>query len=43
MLVGKGEGYFISNDDDKIYNAAKRFMNAFVDKAAEYKLDLDIK
>jgi hypothetical protein len=42
MLVGRGEDYFISNDDDKVYNAAKKFMNAFIDKAAEYKLELDI-
>lgn len=42
MLIGKGEDYFISNDDEKVYSAAKRFMNAFIDKAAEYKLQLDI-
>jgi hypothetical protein len=43
MLMGKGEDYFISSSDDNAYNAAKKFMNGFVDQAAAYKLDLDIK
>lgn len=43
MLVGKGENYFIPTSDDMVYDAAKKFMNAFIEQAAAYKLDLDIK
>ncbi len=42
MLVGRGEDYFIPSSDDKVYDAAKRFMNMFIEEAAAYKLDLDI-
>lgn len=43
MLIGRGENYFISSSDDKVYDAAKNFMNGFVEEAAAFKLDLDIK
>lgn len=43
MLIGRGEDYFISSSDDNVYNAAKNFMNGFVDESAAFKLDLDIK
>jgi hypothetical protein len=43
MLVGKGEDYFIAKSDDRVYEAAKEFMNGFIDQAAAYKLELDIK
>ncbi len=42
MLVGRGEDYFIPSSDDQVYDAAKRFMNMFIEEAAAYKLDLDI-
>ena len=42
MLVGRGENYFIPKADEKVYAAAQRFMNGFIDKAAIYKLELDI-
>lgn len=42
MLVGRGEDYFIPSSDDRVYDAAKRFMNMFIEEAAAYKLDLDI-
>ena len=42
LLVAKGET-FLSSSDEETYNAAKRFLNGFVDKSATYKLDLDIK
>jgi hypothetical protein len=43
MLIGKGENYFISSSDDNAYDAGKKFMNGFVEQAAAFKLDLDIK
>src|SRR4029078_7506826 len=43
MLIGKGENYFISSNDETVYDAGKRFMNGFVHQAAAFKLDLDIK
>lgn len=43
MLMGKGENYFIASSDDVAYDAAKRFLNGFIEQAAVYKLDLDIK
>jgi hypothetical protein len=44
LLIGKGEDNFVSSDsDNNTYNAAKRFLNGFIDKSAVYKLDLDIK
>ena len=43
MLMGKGENYFIASSDDNAYDAGKKFMNGFVDQAAAFKLDLDIK
>lgn len=43
MLIGRGEDYFISSSDDNVYNAAKNFMNGFVDESVAFKLDLDIK
>jgi len=43
MLVGKGENYFIPTSDDQVYDAAKKFMNGFIDEAAAFKLNLDIK
>ena len=43
MLIGRGEDYFISSSDDNVYDAAKKFMNGFVDESAAFKLDLDIK
>jgi hypothetical protein len=43
MLIGKGENYFISSSDDGAYDAGKKFMNGFIDQAAAFKLDLDIK
>ena len=44
LLVSKGEENFISSGtDEKIYQAAKKFLNGFVDKSATYKLELDIK
>lgn len=43
MLMGRGENYFISSSDQTVYDAGKRFMNGFVDQAAAFKLDLDIK
>jgi hypothetical protein len=44
LLIGKGENNFVSSDsDNNTYNAAKRFLNGFIDKSAVYKLDLDIK
>jgi hypothetical protein len=43
MLMGKGENYFISSSDDNAYDAGKKFMNGFVEQAAAFKLDLDIK
>lgn len=42
ILIGRGENYFISSSDDKVYDAAKKFMNGFVDEAAVFKLNLDI-
>lgn len=43
MLVGRGEDYFISSSDEKVYDAAIKFMNGFVDESAAFKLDLDIR
>jgi hypothetical protein len=44
LLVGKGENSFVSSENDNdTYNAAKKFLNGFIDKSAVYKLDLDIK
>lgn len=43
MLMGRGENYFIASSDDVAYTAGKKFMNGFVDQAAAFKLDLDIK
>jgi len=44
LLIGKGENNFVSSDsDNNTYNAAKRFLNGFIDKSAVYKLALDIK
>jgi hypothetical protein len=43
MLVGRGESFISSTSDEITYNAAKNFLNGFVDKSAVYKLDLDIK
>lgn len=43
MLMGKGEDYFISSSDETAYFAGKKFMNEFIDQAAAFKLDLDIK
>lgn len=44
LLTGKGENNFVSSDSDNdSYNAAKKFLNGFVDKSAVYKHDLDIK
>lgn len=44
LLVSKGNESFISSGaDDDIYNAAKRFLNGFLEQSASYKLDLDIK
>jgi hypothetical protein len=43
MLVGKGENYFIPTSDDEVYDVAKKFMNDFIEQAAAYKLQLDIK
>jgi hypothetical protein len=42
LLVAKGENFLSSSEEDT-YNAAKRFLNGFIDKSAAYKLDLDIK
>jgi hypothetical protein len=43
MLVGRGESFVSSTSDEKTYNAAKIFLNGFIDQSAAYKLDLDIK
>ena len=44
LLVGQGENNFVSStSDESTYNAAKMFLNGFVDQSAAYKLDLDIK
>jgi hypothetical protein len=44
LMVGQGENNFISStSDEATYNAAKTFLNGFVDQSAAYKLDLDIK
>ena len=43
MLIGRGENYFISSSDETVYDAGKKFMNGFIDQAAAFKLDLDIK
>lgn len=44
LLVGQGENNFVSSTSDEItYNAAKTFLNGFIDQSASYKLDLDIK
>lgn len=44
LLVSKGNEDFISlGSDEDTYNAAKRFLNGFVEQSAVYKLDLDIK
>jgi hypothetical protein len=44
LLIGKGENNFISStSDESTYDAAKNFLNGFIDKSAAYKLDLDIK
>jgi hypothetical protein len=44
LLVGQGENNFVSStSDETTYNAAKTFLNGFVDQSAAYKLDLDIK
>ena len=43
MLVGRGESFISSTSDEVTYNAAKKFLNSFIDQAAFYKLDLDIK
>jgi hypothetical protein len=44
MLVSKGDENFISSTSDEYtYNAAKNFLNGFVEQSAVYKLDLDIK
>jgi len=44
LLIGKGENDFVSSSSDETtYNAAKNFLNGFIDKSASYKLDLDIK
>jgi hypothetical protein len=43
LLIGKGENSFVSSSDDETYNAAKKFLNNFVDQSAAYKLNLDIK
>jgi hypothetical protein len=43
MLVSKGNESFISTSSDKeTINAARQFLNDFVEKSAAYKLDLDI-
>lgn len=42
LLVGKQESFLSSSDEDT-YNAARKFLNGFIDKSAAYKLDLDIK
>jgi hypothetical protein len=43
MLVSKGNESFISSGSDKeTVNAARQFLNEFVEKSAAYKLDLDI-
>jgi len=43
MLVARGETFISSTSDEDTYHAAKKFLNGFVDKAAAYKLELDIK
>jgi len=44
LLLGRGENNFISStSDEDTYNAAKNFLNGFVDQSAVYKLNLDIK
>lgn len=43
MLLARGETFISSTSDEQSYNAAKNFLNGFVDKSAVYKLDLDIK
>src|SRR5689334_14889218 len=44
LLVGQGENNFVSStSDETTYNAAKTFLNGFIDQSAAYKLDLDIK
>lgn len=45
LLVSKPgeENFYSSGTDESVYNAAKRFLNGFVEQSAVYKLDLDIK
>jgi len=43
LLIGKDENSFVSSSDEDTYNAAKKFLNGFIDKSAVYKLDVDIK
>ena len=43
LLVSKGNENFISSaSDEETYNAAKKFLNGFVESSAVYKLDRDI-
>jgi hypothetical protein len=43
LLVSKGNDDFVSStNDDETYNAAKKFLNAFVGSSAVYKSDRDI-
>jgi predicted RNase H-like nuclease (RuvC/YqgF family) len=43
MLIGRGETFISSTSDEAAYNAAKKFLNGFIDQSAAYKLSLDIK
>jgi hypothetical protein len=43
LLVARGETFVSSTSDEVTYNAAKKFMNGFIDQSASYKLELDIK
>ena len=43
LLMGKGETFISSTSDEQTYQAAKSFLNGFIDQSASYKLDLDIK
>ena len=44
LLVTKGgESFVSSGSDEAVYNAAKKFLNGFVEQSAAFKLDLDIK
>ena len=43
LLIGKEDGSFISSDSDEAsFNAAREFLNGFIDQSAAYKLSLDI-